>query len=704
MKTEVKHEKVRAIHEQSLAAIMMLHKEYTGARQKLIIAQKIYPELENISLKLTICEILLLASSLKLSHIMSCILDLICPSSTCSDARCYFSDLVNSINGIKNEFPGAELAQEIVQNALNMLSDRENNMYYGLEHDDNDFISPDEILDGENIESASTWESCRDIINADIPLEQSSLEESMVQDPEYPEHEFYNFQKERSIELFEPGQIWAANYQPDETKQCRYAKIYSKNGDVLSVTWLKPVLVGGSDESIWSNVGLSFACGAFHHDPNTCYQVRTRIFSYKCSSVSDQTGDQIEIYPKIGEIWAVYKDGIANACNPQGLGCNFELIEMFSDYSKCTGCDFTCLVKVNGFRSVFKRLTCGTHPVLFHISPNRFLFSHKIPAHRLVGGKDEALFELDQMALPNNLIQQIEEKLCVEQLQLEGKFLDYRKSACDFATGQVWAIYCGKDTTPHQYAIINKVVSNRQVQSTLLEPEAIHEYETKWRQDLPVACGTFKHGNTNVIFDISQFSHLVNYMKSTTRPHYIIYPLKGEVWAMYKNWKRNWDYSDYEQCKYWLVEIISDFSKENGMKVAKLKEVHNCQSLFQRQQHEGFDISCTVFEEDILCFSHRVPAYKVAGVEKYGIPKDSWHLEPHALTPHHKVKNIILKPQAIIPHEQKGIISATRMHDSSNNFVHEPIQVQMPNEDESEPKGARVQRATRKPEYLKDYM
>ncbi|CAL0319803.1 unnamed protein product [Lupinus luteus] len=647
MKTELKHEKVRAIHEQLLAAIMMLHKEYTGARKKLIIAQKIYPELENISLKLTICEILLLASSLKLSHIMSCILDLIFPSSTCSDARCYFSDLITSINSIKNEFPGAELAQEIVQNALNMLSDREKNMHHGLEHDDNDLISPDE-------------ESCRDIINADIPLEQISLEESMLPDQECPQHEFYNFEKERNIKLFEPGQIWAANYQPDKIKQCRYAKINSNNGDVLTVTWLKPVLVGGSDESLWPNVGLSVACGAFRHDSNTCDQVRPRIFSYKCSSVSDQMGDQIEIYPKTGEIWAVYKDGIVNAWNPEGLkGCKFDLIEIFSDYSKGTGWDFACLVKVNGYRSVFKRLTCGTRPILFHISPNRFLFSHKIQAHRLVGGKDEALFELDQTALPNNLIQQIEEKLCVEQLQLEGKFLEYRKSAYDFATDQVWATYCGKDKMPRRYAVVNKVVSNRQVQLTLLEPKVVHGYETKWRQDLPVACGTFKHGNSNVILDMSQFSHLVNYMKTTTRPHYIIYPLKGEVWAMYMNWKRNWEHNDYEQCKYWLVEIISDISKENGMKVAKLKKVHNCETMFQRQQHEGFDIFCTVFEEDILCFSHQIPAYKVAEIEKYGIPKESWHLEPHALIPHHKLKSMILKLQAIIPHEQKSIVSAT---------------------------------------------
>ena len=166
---------------------------------------------------------------------------------------------------------------------------------------------------------------------------------------------------------------------------------------------------------------------------------------------------------------------------------------------------------------------------------------------------------------------------------------------------------------------------------TLLEPELVLDYENKWRGELPVAWGIFKPGNSNVILNMSQFSHLVKYVHATTRSRYTIYPHKGEIWAMYKNWNRKWGHADYEKCQWGVVEIISDFSKENGIRVAKLVEVHNCLTFFRRHQHEGFDLSSTVFGAEMLSFSHQILAYKAPGIERYGIPEDSWHLEPQAI-------------------------------------------------------------------------
>nr|KYP37036.1 hypothetical protein KK1_041801 [Cajanus cajan] len=210
-----------------------------------------------------------------------------------------------------------------------------------------------------------------------------------------------------------------------------------------------------------------------------------------------------------------------------------------------------------------------------------------------------------------------------------GKF----KSEDDFATGQVWAIYCGEDIMPRQYALVNSMVLDRQVWATILEPELVHENGEKWRENLPIVCGTFKHGN-NVMLDMSQFSHLVKYVHDTTiMPHYLIYPQKGQIWAMYKNWNRKWEHIDYEKCQYWIVEIISNFFEKNGIEVAKLEEVQNCETFFRRQRQEGVDITRTICETEMLSFSHQISAYRVLGVERYGIPEDSWHLEPNAI-PH----------------------------------------------------------------------
>ncbi|XLS69651.1 hypothetical protein HN51_020674 [Arachis hypogaea] len=634
---DLNEKKVEALKEMWGASILMQSEEYIGARKKLLSAQKLYPELDNINLMLTICDILLLASIVRLSsgneiH-LDCILDLIYPSATYSDARCYLHDLVTLINGIKDEFPGSELALEIVKKALDMVSDKEKRFHDHHFRKKNDAVSWNEVLDGESTESASTLE--KDFPNLEIPFEHRSLEGSLIEDQECQQkQEFYNFEEERNAILFEPNQIWAIHYQHDEVKfnQCPYAKINVRSGDFLSVTWLKPVPFN-DDERMLCNAGFPLACGVFCLDTNACDDhVRTKIFSYKCcwniGLMNDQNQHQIEIYPKRGEIWAVYKDGVLDdwRCNPEELKrSKLGFIEMLSDYSKCKGGDFVPLEKVNGFCSVFKRLTCGRKsPTLFHVPPQKlFLFSHKILSHRLIGGRDEALFELDQMALPNNLIFKDTNPCDVGEKSL---------SKCGFSTGQVWAIYCGKDMMPRQYVLVNSVISNKHVCVTLLEHE-LENFEKRLIGDRFIACGMFKPCNSKVMLNMSRFSHLVNYVNGATRPqqHYMIYPKKGEIWAVYKNWDRNWGNDDYEKCRFGIVEIISDFSKENGIRVAKLEEVQNCVTFFWMQKHEGFDLCFTVFEADMHRFSHQVIAYRVPGIEMYGIPEDSWHLEPQAI-------------------------------------------------------------------------
>lgn len=60
-------------------------------------------------------------------------------------------------------------------------------------------------------------------------------------------------------------------------------------------------------------------------------------------------------------------------------------------------------------------------------------------------------------------------------------------------------------------------------------------------------------------------------------------------------------------------------------------EVENNLTFFHRQQNDGFDITCTVSQAEMFSFSHKIPAFKVQGTAIYGIPGDSWHLDPNAL-------------------------------------------------------------------------
>ncbi|KAA8542055.1 hypothetical protein F0562_023207 [Nyssa sinensis] len=475
------------------------------------------------------------------------------------------------------------------------------------------------------------------------------------------DRDYYDFEVDRKAESFEAGQIWAVDYKSDEPPNCRYARINSKLRSEVSVSWLKPVPIS-KGERRWCDVGLPVACGSFWVDLEMSEKViRPIIFSYKCSWFSGITDEQIEIYPKKGEVWALYEDWNLDewAYNPETVkGCKFKLVEILTDFSKYLGADAVCLVKVDGFRCIFQRQTEEGNPEIFHISPNNlYMLSHNVPAHRFSGGEIvgvvSGMFELDQLALPDNMIEGMDSQMITDgksdssnftsAVELspslkscsESKILGPNWLPNNFATGQVWAVYCGKDSMPRQYVRVNDVISGSQVCVTFLEPQPIFDHEINWKKEnLPIVCGTYKAARTNVNLDISQFSHSVKCLQCTIRSLYKIYPMKGEIWAMYKNWNINWKASAYANYQCCIVESLSEFS-EDGMMIAMLGEVKGCLTFFNRQQHNGFDLTRVVPKSEMLSFSHRIPAFRVPGIGRYGIPESSWHLEPDALPPRH---------------------------------------------------------------------
>ncbi|KAJ4823341.1 hypothetical protein Tsubulata_046222 [Turnera subulata] len=71
--------------------------------------------------------------------------------------------------------------------------------------------------------------------------------------------------------------------------------------------------------------------------------------------------------------------------------------------------------------------------------------------------------------------------------------------------------------------------------------------------------------------------------------------------------------------------------EEDGIRISVLEEVTGCLTFFQKKQFNGFDLAHAVPGTDMLSFSHRIPAFRVPGIGKLGIPENSWHLEPNAL-------------------------------------------------------------------------
>lgn len=717
--TGVYFNKAEALREKEAAGKMISNKDYIGARDKLCKARQVFPGLSNIDAMVAVCDILA-ASKITIPGYeieYYWVLGII-PSASYDDISCQHEKLLKLLMPIKNKFPGVDLALRLIDEAFSVLSDRDKRFSYDLrrkvswEGYESSVVnlpvccSISDKEKGITTQSSDTLGEKNEIVfstgvEKDLELdlfasendkhvvgnmEELGASSSNVSSDENLEKEtpslfpkssplqrldqdFYNFGDARKPFHFEKGQIWAAHYSFRTSQNYRYAKINTSISSI-EVTWLKPV-PGTIAERRWCDLGLPVPCGPFCLDSeNTETMNSPALFSHNCSWVSGITQDQFEIYPKKGEIWAVYENWDLDewSYNPEILeGCKLRLVEFLSDYSKYLGAKCAYLEKVNGFRGIFGRVRGeGDDPVTLHISPVKlYMLSHKVPAYRFTGGEIDVgviagMLELDLLALPKYLVDDIDTDITSNVENLESsrfsppleellslpwvnpepdlETLGTNWSMSNYIAGQIWAVYGEKDSMPRQYVRINNVDSRDQVCVTFLEPQPILDYEKTWvKERLPFVCGTHAATGSTVNLKFSQLSHVVKCLQSTTKSVYRIYPMKGQIWALYKNWESKWKHFNYKNSEFDIVEILSNLSEGSGITIARLTEVKGCLTFFHKQHYEGFDLSRVVSKAEVVCFSHQIPAFRVPGIGNYGIPENSWHLEPNALPCKHIV-------------------------------------------------------------------
>ncbi|XP_076939678.1 uncharacterized protein LOC143608544 [Bidens hawaiensis] len=653
------YNKVEALREKNDAEKLILSNDYIAARTKLKKAQQLFPSLDHITPILTVCEIVSASTNIIPGYETDYywILQLM-PSSTFADITSQYQKLVSLLQPIKYKFPATELAIKLLQEAYSVLSDRKKRVAFDIKRGTS-------WVNYESYESNPEKESISEKVNGNyINLQESGSSSSDVISEGYKgqdtdinsgshaqKQDFYSFDTYRTPECFEPRDIWAVHCNLTEPSiGGRYGQIGQRSEGEVEITWLKPIPVT-EGERRWFDAGLPVACGSFCLDTERSGTVGLKgVFSYKCLWVSGISEDLYEIYPKKGEVWAVYDNFDLEewSYNPDIIkGCSFKLVEIITDYSIYKGVECGQLVKVNGFKSIYERQT--DEPNNFRIGPrDLYMLAHNVPAYRFTGGEiygvNDGMLELDQLALRNQddgpVVEERDPDLLVptpnpDRPNPQSSVLGPNWAANDFTTGQVWAIYPGKDLMPRQYVLINNMISPSGFSATVLEPEGGFEIEAGWKaRNLPIVCGMFRAKEVKVNLDINQFSHLVNCFKSTTDFVYKIYPSKGEIWAVYRNWKSGWNRAAYDNSKCWVVEILSDFSDGEKMTVARLVEVKGCLTFFQRMQAEDrFEMVRGFSRREMLCFSHRIPAFRVPGIGGHGIPESSWHLEPNALPP-----------------------------------------------------------------------
>ncbi|KAF3634943.1 putative protein isoform X1 [Capsicum chacoense] len=219
----------------------------------------------------------------------------------------------------------------------------------------------------------------------------------------------------------------------------------------------------------------------------------------------------------------------------------------------------------------------------------------------------------------------------------DAEFSDFDKHRAQdcFARDQIWACFDTVDGMPRFYMHIRKVVDSPEfkVLFSWLEAHPEDQKQKAWvRAELPVGCGKFRCGSKQFTFDQLIFSHQVQCEVDKTGV-YIIYPRKGETWAVFKDWDISWssDPDNHRKYKYEIVEILSDYVVDVGVQVCYLEKVTRFVSLFQRTRPQTEVNTFFIKPNKLYKFSHRIPSFKMTGTERESVPAGSFELHPICL-------------------------------------------------------------------------
>jgi hypothetical protein len=214
-------------------------------------------------------------------------------------------------------------------------------------------------------------------------------------------------------------------------------------------------------------------------------------------------------------------------------------------------------------------------------------------------------------------------------------FHDFDKDRMERAFGhdQVWATYDSEDGMPRLYAMVQKVISLKpfRIKMSFLNSKSNSELAPiSWiASGFTKTCGDFRVGRYQITETVNIFSHRVNWTK---RPRGIIRitPKKGDTWALYWNWSPDWNELTPDDViyKYEIVEVIDDFTEEQGVNVTPLLKVAGFKAVFHRLT--GPDVVRRIPKEEFFRFSHRVPSCLLTGEERNNAPKGCHELDPAA--------------------------------------------------------------------------
>lgn len=225
-----------------------------------------------------------------------------------------------------------------------------------------------------------------------------------------------------------------------------------------------------------------------------------------------------------------------------------------------------------------------------------------------------------------------------------------------FEENQVWAAYDNDDGMPRYYARIHEVISLNpfKIRVSWLNSKTNTELGSlNWVGfGFSKTCGEFRIGKHEVNNSLNSFSHKVICTKAT-HGALQIFPRKGDVWALYRNWSAEWNELTADDVihKYEIVEVLEDYDEELGVIVVPLIKVAAFKTVFHL--HMDPKEIRRILREEMFRFSHHIPSYLLTGQEAPNAPKGCRELDP-AATPFEFLQAVTgVKEAEIMENENK---------------------------------------------------
>ncbi|TKY45032.1 DnaJ-like subfamily B member 12 [Spatholobus suberectus] len=251
-------------------------------------------------------------------------------------------------------------------------------------------------------------------------------------------------------------------------------------------------------------------------------------------------------------------------------------------------------------------------------------------------------------------------------------FHDFYKDRTErsFGENQVWAVYDDDDGMPRCYAMIHNIFSLNpfKMQISWLNPNTNSELgPLNWvASGFSKTCGDFRTSRHEICSSTNFFSHKVKW-RAGTDGAICIYPRKGDVWAIYRNWSPDWNELTADEVihKFDVVEVLEDFIEGHGIDVIPLVKVAGFRTVFHHHLDPG-EIR-TIPREEMFRFSHQMPSYILTGQEAPDAPKGCRVLDP-AATPFELLQVIeVVKEEDMADNEDSNVKETSDDMKKDNN-------------------------------------